>query len=191
MFSFIRRSMIARLIALSAVGLVTMGVEKGCVFGASSGDDDPIDNPDDGSGNGTTFETSLTLRDSAGSEKTVFEPNELITFQLTVRNRTAVAQSLDLPSSLIHEFYVFNDGAETALWVSSDDQAVNPVVTPLEFAASETKVMSFTWNQGLADGTFLEAGDYDARGLVAGEDVSADPDEPHELRSTLRSFRVD
>jgi hypothetical protein len=191
MFSFIRRSMIARLIALGAVGLVTMGVEKGCVFGASSGDDDPIDNVDDGSGNGSTFETTLVLRDSSGAETSVFEPNELITFQLTVRNKTAVEQTLDLPSSLVHEFYVFNDDEETALWVSSDDQNVDPVVTPLEFAANQTRQMSFTWNQGLSDGTFLGPGDYDVRGLVAADDVSADPDEPHELRSVLRGFQVD
>ena len=191
MFSFIRRSMIARLIALSAVGVLTMGVEKGCVFGASTGDDDPIDNVDDGSGNGTTFETRLTLRDSSGSETTVFEPNELITFELTVRNKTATEQTIELPSTLVHEFYVFNDDEETALWVSSDDQTVNPVVTPIDFAANETRVMSFTWNQGLADGTFLATGDYDVRGLVAADEVSADPDEPHELRSVLRGFQVD
>jgi hypothetical protein len=191
MFSFIRRSMIARLIALGAVGLVTMGVEKGCVFGTSDEDDDPIDNVDDGSGNGTTFETRLVLRDSSGSQTTLFEPNELITLELSVRNKTAVEQTIDLPSTLVHEFYVFDDNEETALWVSSDDQTVNPVVTPLEFAANETKVMSFTWNQGLADGTFLASGVYDVRGLVAAEDVSADPDEPHELRSVLRGFEID
>jgi hypothetical protein len=191
MFSFIRRSMIARLIALGAVGLVTMGVEKGCVFGTSDDDDDPIDNVDDGSGNGTTFETRLVLRDSSGSQTTLFEPNELITLELTVRNKTAVEQTVELPSTLVHEFYVFDDNEETALWVSSDDQTVNPVVTPLEFAANETKVMSITWNQGLGDGTFLGSGVYDVRGLVAADDVSADPDEPHELRSVLGGFEID
>jgi hypothetical protein len=191
MFSFIRRSMIARLIALGAVGLVTMGVEKGCVFGTSDDDDDPIDNVDDGSGNGTTFETRLVLRNSSGSQTTLFEPNELITLELTVRNKTAVEQTVELPSTLVHEFYVFDDNEETALWVSSDDQTVNPVVTPLEFAANETKVMSITWNQGLGDGTFLGSGVYDVRGLVAADDVSADPDEPHELRSVLGGFEID
>ena len=37
---------------------------------------------------------------------------------------------------------------------------------------------------------FLQAGQYDARGLVAAVGVSADPDSPHELRSLLRGFQV-
>jgi hypothetical protein len=190
MFTFIRRSMIARLIALGAVAMVTGGAQEGCVFGASSGDDDPIDNVDDGSGNGSTFVTTLVLRDSAGGEKYTFGRNEFITFELTVRNRTADAQTVNLSTTLGSDFYVFDDGEETTLWNSSDGLGLPTVVTPLNFAANETKVMSFTWNQELADGTFLQAGQYDARGLVAAVGVSADPDAPHELRSLLRGFQV-
>lgn len=190
MFSLIRRSMIARLIALGAVALVTAGAEKGCVFGVNSGDDDPIDNVDDGSGDGTTFSTTLQLRDSAGTEKYTFTRDELITFELRVRNLTSQPQTINLATTLATDFYVFEDGEEIALWHSSQGTAAATVITPLNFTANETKVMNFTWNQVLANGAVLAAGDYDTRGLVAAVGVTADAGAPHELRSILRSFRV-
>ncbi len=182
--------MIARLIALGAVAIVTSGAQEGCVFGASSGDGDPIDTVDDGSGNGSTFVTTLILRDSTGTEKYTFARNELITFELTVRNRTADAQTVNLATARSRDFYVFDDGEETALWNATHDQVFATVVTPLDFAANETKTMSFTWNQELPDGSFLEVGNYDARGLVAAIGVSIDPEAPHELRSVVRGFQV-
>jgi|SRR5687767_9475109 len=188
MFDFIRRSMIARLIELGAVAMITGGAEKGCVFGTS--DDDGIVDVDDGSGNGDTFVTTLVLRDSAGTEKYVFEPDELIIFELSVRNRTAVAQTVNLSTTNSRDFYVYDDGEETALWNAMHDQSFAAVVTPLDFAANETKTMTFTWDQELPDGTFLPAGHYDSRGLVAAVGVSTDPDEPHELRSVIRGFEV-
>jgi hypothetical protein len=188
MFDFIRRSMIARLLALSAVVMVTGGLEKGCVFGASSGD--PIEEVDDGSGDGDTFVTTLILRDSSGTETYSFEPGELIIFELSVRNRTAVAQTVTLATTNSRDFYVYDDGEETALWNAMHDQSFPAVNTPLEFAANETKSMTFTWDQELPDGTFLPAGRYDARGLVAAVGVSTSPEESHELRSVIRGFEV-
>jgi hypothetical protein len=67
-------------------------------------------------------------------------------------------------------------------------------VTPLDFAANETKVVSLTWNQEIPDGTFLPPGTYDARGAVMAVGVfgpTGDPLTPHELASNLREFTVD
>lgn len=189
MFSLIRRSMIARLLALGVVAFVTAGAEKGCVFGVNS-DDDPIDQ-DDGSGSGSTFTTTLVLRDSAGTEKYTFRSDELITFELRVRNLTSQAQTVNLATTLATDFHVFEAGAETSIWSSSDGTNAPAVITPLNFSANETKVMSYTWNQVLLDGTVLGPGDYETRGLVGAVGVTADPGAPHELRSVLRGFQID
>jgi hypothetical protein len=190
MFSLFRRSMIARLLALGAVAIVTAGAEKGCVFGVNN-DDDPIEEVDDGSGDGDTFTTTLVLRNSAGTEKYTFSTEELITFELRVRNLTDEAQTVDLSSTLATDFLVYDDGEETALWTSSEGIAAPTVITPLDFEPNETKVMSYTWNQVLSDGSVLGTGDYDARGLVAAVGVSANAGAPHELRSVLKGFRVE
>jgi hypothetical protein len=188
MFSLIRRSMIARLVALGAVAIVTAGAEKGCVFGVNN--DDSADE-DDGSGSGSTFSTTLLLRDSAGTEKYTFGSDELITFELRVQNLTSQAQTVNLATTLATHFFVFEEGAEVSLWNSSEGTNFPAVITPLNFAANETKVMSYTWNQVLLDGFFLGPGEYETRGLVAAVGVTADPGAPHELRSVLKAFTVD
>ena len=190
MFSLPRRSMIARPLvrfcAVAAIAAFTAGAESRC--SASFGD--PFDNAEDGSGNGDSFVTTLRLRNAAGTEIYQFARGETITFELTVRNRATGARTVHLASTQSNEFLVYEDDEETPIWFMSQGLAFATVVTPVEFAAGETKVMSYTWDMELEDGTRLGAGTYDARGLMTAVGVSTDPSAPHELRSVLRSFRV-
>jgi tripartite ATP-independent transporter DctM subunit len=83
----IRHSMIARLFAVGVVALVTSGSQVQC----SSGDPDalpPIDEIDGETGDGPSFTTRLVIRDSAGRETDEFRRGELITFEVTVHNKT-------------------------------------------------------------------------------------------------------
>jgi hypothetical protein len=183
--------MIARLLALGAVMLVSSGSQMSC----TTGDPSLLEERDDdlGSGNGATFTTTLLLKDSAGNEKTRFEPGELITLELTVRNRTDQPQTVSLATPNVTDYFVFRDNGDDALWNASHDTASATVVTPFTFNANETKVLSITWNQEIPGGTFLSRGTYDARAAVMVVGIfgpEGDPLAPHELASNLREFTV-
>jgi hypothetical protein len=186
-----RASMIARLLGLGVVMLVSSGSQFSC----TTGDPSLLDREDDlGSGDGPTFSTTLVLRDSAGTAKTSFDEGELITLELTVHNRTDEPQTVNLASTQATDFFVFRDDQDDLLWNAGHGNAAPAVVTPLNFAADETKVVSLTWNQEVPDGTFLARGTYDVRGAVMAVGVFApdgDPLTPHELASNLREFTVD
>jgi hypothetical protein len=186
-----RASMIARLLALGVVMLVSSGSQFSC----TTGDTSLLDRDDDlGSGDGATFSTTLVLRDSSGTAKSSFDEGELITLELTVRNRTDQPQTVNLATTQATDFFVFRDDEDELLWNAGHGTAAPAVVTPLNFAANETKVVSLAWNQEIPDGTFLPPGSYDARGAVMAVGVFApagDPLSPHELASNLREFTVD
>jgi hypothetical protein len=191
MLGFITDSMIARSFKIGLLSMVASTSFFSCTSGTGRIGDDPDHRPDDGEEvSGPTFTTTLVLRDSAGTEKTSFQRAELITFELTVRNRTAQPANVSLSTTQASDFYVYPNGGNTALWFCSTGMAFPTVVTTLTFAANETKVMQCTWNQELANGSFLPNGRYEARGIVTAVGVSADPSTQHELASTLRAFTV-
>ena len=143
------------------------------------------------SGDGPTFSTTLVLRDSAGLEASRFARMELIHMELTVRNRTENPVTLQMPSMGPSATYIaFNEGANTPRWRSTDGFVFPAVVTQIYFQPHETKVMAYDWNQGLADGTFLPKGNYEARGIVQIIGFPQDPLAPHELGSNLAVFTV-
>lgn len=179
--------MIARLFALAAVVVVTSGSQFSC----STGDTSLLPPRDIDSGDGPTFTTLLALRDSAGTERSRFDRGELITFELTVRNRTAETVTVSLGSTQTSDFFVFRNGANQPAWYWSQDKAFPAVVTPLVFGPNETKVLSVTWNQEIPDGTFLPRGSYEARGAIMAVGVLPTFLSEHELASTLRAFSVD
>ena len=182
---------ITRLVALTAVAIVTGGAQYSC----SSGTDDPK-NPlvppprDIASGEGPTFTTTLVLMDSAGAQKSSFERGELIVFELTVRNRTAESVTVDLSSTPRSDFFVFPNGADEPVWYGLQGLAFPAVITHLVFAPNETKVFSRTWNQEIPGGAFLARGNYEARGAVMAVGVLPTFLSEHELASTLRAFSV-
>ncbi|HEX6636754.1 MAG TPA: BsuPI-related putative proteinase inhibitor [Steroidobacteraceae bacterium] len=179
--------MMARLVALAAVGVVTGGAQYSC-SGGSGLDVRPPRDID--SGDGPTFTTTLRLKDSAGTERATFTRGELITFELTVRNRTAEPVTVDLSTTQDTNFFVFRNGANTPIWNAAHGMAFATVITPLTFGANESKVLTATWNQEIPDGTFLPRGNYEARGAIMGVGVLPTYLAEHELASTLEAFSV-
>ena len=188
MLGLIADSMIARSLKIGLLAMMASTSFFSCKSGTQVGDG--IDVPVPAPVGGPTFTTTLVLRDSSGAEKTQFQRGELITFELTVRNRTAQPVDVSLSTTQASDFFVFPNGGNTALWFCSTGMAFPTVVTTLTFIANETKIMQCTWNQTLPDGTQLPFGNYEARGIVTAVGVSSSPATQHELASTLRAFRI-
>ncbi|MEJ0087568.1 MAG: BsuPI-related putative proteinase inhibitor [Pseudomonadota bacterium] len=171
------------------VGVVfcTAGAQYSC----SSDGNGLITHRDIDSGNGPTFSTTLALRDSAGTESYRFARTELITFELTVRNRTDHPVTLQMPSTAAAEFLMFAEGGNSPRWRSNEGLAFPTVVSEITFQASESKVFELDWTQEMRDGTFLDRGRYEARGVLAKVGFPANPLAPHELGSNLRVFTID
>lgn len=170
MSNFFRRSMMARLAALAAVALVTGGAQFRC-------------SSDEG-GEGPTFATSLVLRDAAGVPATVFEAGEVVTMQLTVRNRSRQAVELDFASGQQYEFFIFRSGANSPSWVWSSQALFTQAASTLVFPPGESRIFTVNWT---AD---LPRGSYEARGALLFDELRANPLAPHELGSTLAGFTV-
>jgi len=179
--------MMARLALLVGVVLTTAGAQYSC----SSDGNGLITHRDLDSGDGPTFSSTLILRDSAGAETVRFARTELITFELTVRNRTDQPVTLQMPSTARAEFFAFTEGANSPRWRSNEDQAFPAVVTQIVFQPDESKVFELDWTQELRDGTFLGRGRYEARGVLANIGFPANPLASHELGSNLRVFTID
>lgn len=179
--------MIARLLALGAVALVTMGAQSSC---SSSYGGARIDDPTNGSGDGPTFTTTMMLKDSSGKVTSRFRRGDLITMELTVRNRTDVVQRLSFVDASHQDFLVFDAGTPQLRWRWTDGKAFAQVVTEVMFAPQETQTLSVTWDQVLASGAMLEAGGYDARGMLMRLLPGADLQAPNERASVLVPFTI-
>jgi hypothetical protein len=179
--------MMARAALLVGICLSTAGAQYSC----SSDGSGMFTSRDLNSGDGPAFSTTLALRDSTGSEVSRFSRMEFIRMELTVRNRTDMEQTLQMPSAgLAATFIAFDEGADSPRWRSTDGLAFAAVVTQIVFQPHETKVMALDWNQELANGTFLPNGNYEARGMVQIVGFPQDPLAPHELGSNLSVFTV-
>jgi hypothetical protein len=176
----------ARLLVLGAVWVVTGGSQYSC----SSDGTGRISNRDLDSGDGPTFTTTLVLRDTAGAETYTFQRGETIRFELTVRNRTDTAVHVQFPSPLQGDYVVFNDGGNTPRWQASEGRVFAAVVTEVVFEPHESKIFAAEWNQETRNGTLLERGNYEARGVLWFDGFATNPLATHELGSTLRAFTV-
>ena len=176
----------SRLAALVGICLFTSGAQYSC----SSDGTGRITDRDLGSGSGPTFTTSLVLRDSAGVATRSFDRGELITFELTVRNRTDQTVRLESGHPPDFDFLVLNDGTSRVRWQWTEGRGIPTVVIPIVFAAGETKTYTFVWNQGLLDGAMLERGNFEARGVVPFSGYQGNPLAAHELGSNLLAFTV-
>lgn len=181
MLDFLRRSRVARLLAVGAVALVTGGAQTSC----SAGDPSLLPRPEESgeSGNGPTFTTTLVLEDAAGVEKTSFQAGERITLQLTVRNRTPQTVEVDFASGHQYDFFVFTSGSNATHWVWSSTALFTQATSTQTFAAGESKVFSVHWSTD-------RRGQYEARGALLFDGLLQNPLAPHELGSTLREFTV-
>jgi hypothetical protein len=186
MMSVPRRPMMARLVMLFGICLFTAGAQFSCSSDGSAriGDDD-LD-----SGDGPRFSTRLVLRNSGGTETYTFQRGDLITFELSVRNRTSQTVTLADCCPPDREFFVFEDGSRSLRWKWTEGRAFPAVLEDLVFGPQETKIFMAEWNQVTRSGEMIATGEYEARGAVPFVQVQADPLAPGELASNLRSFTV-
>lgn len=182
MREFMRRSMMARLVAVAAVALLTGGAQSRC----SSGDSGLIGEiQDPGTGSGPTFTTSLILRDAAGQAATSFREGETITLELTVRNRTSHVVELDFASGQQYDFFALRSGTSSVVWLWSSTALFTQAESQLTFAAGESKVFRVTWAPTVGRGS------YEARGALLFDELWTDRLAPHELGSTLVAFTIE
>jgi hypothetical protein len=186
MMSFPRPPMMARLAMLFGICLFTAGAQFSCSSdGTANIRDDDLD-----SGDGPRFSTRLVLRDSGGAETYTFQRGDLITFELTVRNRTDQTVTIPACCPPNGEFFVFEEDTRLLRWRWTEGQPFPLVLGDLVFGPQETKVLRGEWNQVTRTGEMIAAGAYEARGGIRFPELRADPLAPGELASNLRSFTV-
>lgn len=163
-----RASIIARLAMLGAVCVLTMGAQSSCSINGGDGTlmiNDPPVSSGQGTNSGPTFSVTLALKDSSGRVTGHFTRGELITFELTVLNRTNAPLRLQLPTmGGNQDFQVFKPGATDNEWDWAANRTFPAVVTEVDFEAGGTHVFTGTWDQVKLDGVMLEAGTHEAFG---------------------------
>jgi hypothetical protein len=181
----IRVRMMARLSLLAGVWLVTSGSSSSCSFnsGSSSSGGPPPDS-------GSSFTSTLALRDVAGVETASFVFGEPIRFDFEIVNRTSRQQRLQFPDAQTHDFLVVNDHTIQIRWMWSDGQAFAQTTTELLFEPYASKTFTLYWPGTLADGTHLPPGSYQARGTLVFDGFEANPLAPSDLGSGLESFEI-
>jgi len=107
------------------------------------------------------FVTTLTVENSSSQPTTAFAQGEPVQFLLTIRNRSAQAQSLFFNSDEVLNLAVVDTGTATVVWTCDNDTTTACLIgtslgTPatggagfneLDFAPFETKTVTITWNQ--------------------------------------------
>jgi len=178
--------MMSRLACVVGIAICTFGYSR-CSFVSNPGGI-PADPGMPGS-NGV-FVTTLTLRDSSGTETTNFVMGEPIRFDLEGLNRDAQPRTLQFSDAQIYEFYVFDAGTRRIRWRWAADKDFPQVLTQLNFMANSSKLYSVGWDGVLSDGTQLPAGSYLARGIFVADGYTGDPLAANELASELVTFTV-
>lgn len=171
-----RTAMFARLGLIGAAALFTLGAQSSCSSNNGEGTltvTDASKRSGTGTTTGPTLSTTLKLKDSSGRVTGNFARGELITFELTVLNRTNSALQLQFPSAGgYNDFYVYKPGTDEARWEWLANRLFATVVTDVTIAANGTVVFTDTWDQVKLDGQMLESGDHEAQGVfypVAGQ----------------------
>jgi hypothetical protein len=171
--------MMRRLLAIAGLVTVCLGAStSSCEFGNG------------GSGVGPSFVTELSLRDANGALSDSFARGELIELRLTVRNRLSTAATVEFTSARQSDFVVIRQGSQVLVWKHSQGKVFAQVLTELEFAAGETKTFTATWDQVDSGGQPVDAGVYEARGVLIYDGFDADPLRSHEMGSTLERFTI-
>jgi hypothetical protein len=109
-----------------------------------------------------------------------------------VRNRTARDAEVQF-TGYTGTVQVFNNGGTAPFWNPYHGRFFAQVVQTQTFAANDSQVFRFTWNQVLPDGSSLAPGTYEAQGLFMARvflGPARTPVDVRELESTLRQFTV-
>lgn len=187
-----RASMIARL-ALLGVAALTMGAQSSCSYGDKGGEL-IVGDPGSGSGSNTgpTFQTTLSLKNSSGTTTSRFRDGELITFELTVLNRTDAPITLHFPTlGGYADFKVFDRGTDHERFDWLANKLFATVVTDITFDAHGTQTFTGTWDWVDTGGTTVPAGSYEAQGSWIPVPDPARPLTAADTRSPRVAFRVD
>ena len=127
------------------------------VFAAACGNDEA---------DSRIFGTAFTLRDGAGQEATTFARGASITFDLSVRNRTASPQTIPFSSGQLFEFQVFPRDADSPLWMRSTGLVFTLNQPKVSLGPGERRSFSAVWDQIADDGAAIGAGVFEARGFL-------------------------
>ena len=186
-----RVSMIARLALLGAAGVVTMGAQSSCSYGDDGG---RLEVRDPGGGTGTntgpTFQTTLSLKNSSGVTTDHFRNGELITFELTVLNRTNAPITVQFPGGN-YDFQVFDRGTDNQRFDWLANKLFAAVVTDFTFEAHGSHTFTGTWDWVDTGGTTVPAGSYEAVGTWSTVPDPLVPLTDRDTRSPRVAFRVD
>jgi hypothetical protein len=189
---FTRTAMIARLALLGAAALVTMGAQSSCSYGDNGGE---LVVGDAGGGTGTntgpTFQTTLSLKNASGVTTSEFHRGELITFELTVLNRTDAPITLRFPAAGgFADFKVYDRGTDHQRFDWLANKLFAAVVTELTFEAHGTQTFTGTWDWVDTGGATVPAGAYEAQGLWISVPDADRPLTPEDTQSPRVDFRV-
>jgi hypothetical protein len=185
-------SMIARLALAGAVAALTMGAQSSCSYGDNGGEL-VVEDPGGGTGTNTgpTFQTTLALKNSAGTTTSQFRSGELITFELTVLNRTDAPIKLQFPSTGGQaDFKVYDQGTDDQRFDWLANKLFPAVVTDLTFDAHGAHTFTGTWDWVDTGGTTVPSGHYEALGLWISIPDPARPLTPVDTQSPRVTFRV-
>lgn len=138
-----------------------------------------------------TFETALSLKNSADETTTTFTSGEQITFSITILNLTDADQTLVLPTTQTQDFTVSSIDFET---IFPDSGGVtSPAITTLNFTPNETKTFIEVWDQTDTNGNLVSPGEYLVQGYIAtNENQLVVPQimPPSETRSKFAPFEI-
>jgi hypothetical protein len=184
---FTRGSMMARLVLLVGICLLTSGYAS-CSFqsGPGAGNFYKPGAP----GVGSTFLSTLTLRNVSGVETSSFVFGEQIRFEYQIKNQSTQTMHILFSTSQQTDFLVADQGTTQIRWMWSDTQEFTPGSTELVFNPGETKFFTLVWDTTLADGTHLPPGDYRGRGLMIYDGYETYPLNSSEFASPLVPFTV-
>ena len=185
-----RGRMMARFAVLIGVWLGTSGSVSFCSFSSGPGAGDPIRDPVPTPQPGTTFGSSLTIRDSSGTETRSFVFGEPIRLDFEIVNLTNEKQTVQFSDGQNHEFLVVNEGGTQIRWKWSQNMAFIQAETNLVFEPNATRTISLLWPGTLADGTHLPPGAYQARGMLLFPGYRTNPLAENEMGSELETFAV-
>ena len=117
---------------------------------------------DDGPGQASclTFSTSLSVKDRMSQTANVFNPNESITFELQITNRTNAPATLTAGSSCTAVVFEVFDSAQQRRWGSADRIACAQALQPRTYAPLEVVSESSDWDQRDSNGMPVPAGPY-------------------------------
>jgi hypothetical protein len=93
-----------------------------------------------------SFETTLIIQDSSGTEQEIFNTGEDILLTLEIQNTTQKDQYLNFSSSKIYDIEMF-DSNDNLIWNWAHGKAFTAAITELHFSAQEIKSYDEIWDQ--------------------------------------------